>query len=729
MQPLTNMKLSLTNKLIATSLAVEVVLLFFHVWNDTKLTQNQLLTQKQQEISKISNLVSTAIASALSRNDMAEVFDIVKVSKSPDINYIEIKAQNNETISQAGISKHPKPTSVELLRYIDSAEQADSYPLMMPLENNKTPLGTLYIEFNISDINRMLADVQRHGIQDAVIIVAATVILLYLLLTALTKNLRNLTMAMSEYIASRHVSTPIAHSNDEVGKLGETFEELTTTLRNKEDSLQESESLLQAILDNSPAIIFAKDQDGKYMLANKQLAGFFHLPVDDILGKTDFELFPSEIAARLQQDDKTILANKSVQQLEEAVPYENELKTYLSIKFCLFDKNNAAYAVCGISTDISERIRNEQRLKESEENLRSLANNAIDGILVNKKGKHVFTNQRMADMLNTSVEEILGSDQDYVVHPSERDNVVQRFKRRLQGQQEPIQYDTLFSNKKTGEPVPVELAAFISQWDGEPAGVVFVRDIKERKQIEAELKKYRERLEKMVSARTAELERAVTELETFSYSVSHDLRSPLRSIDGFSQILLEDHRDQLDETGINHLIRVRKATQRMAQLIDDILLLSRVSRHKLSIKAVNLSDIAEQSAGYMTETHPERRVNIKIEPNMNAKGDYRLLQIVMDNLLDNAWKYTGKNAEAYVECGCKVENGAQIYFVKDNGIGFDMQYAHKLFGAFQRLHATDEFPGTGIGLATVKRIIDRHGGQIWAESKPNLGTTFYFTLD
>ena len=233
----------------------------------------------------------------------------------------------------------------------------------------------------------------------------------------------------------------------------------------------------------------------------------------------------------------------------------------------------------------------------------------------------------------------------------------------------------------------------------------------------------------MVSERTAELESAVHELEAFSYSVSHDLRSPLRSIDGFSQLLLEDYQDKLDEHGTEYLNRVRKAAQRMAQLIDDILLLSRVSRHKLSITQVNLSDIAQESAASLKELYPQRDISIKIQPNMIAKGDRRLLRIIIDNLLDNAWKYTANTAHADVECGVTLENGNSSYYVKDNGIGFDMQYADKLFGAFQRLHAIDEFPGTGIGLATVKRIIDRHGGEIWAEGQPGKGAIFYFTLN
>ncbi|MGD8594251.1 MAG: PAS domain S-box protein [Gammaproteobacteria bacterium] len=729
MQLLSNRDVSLVTKLIITIAFVEMVLFSLLVWNDINLTKDQLLLQKQEEISEFSTLISSTLVSAIRHNDIEEILEIVKrVGKSHNANFIAVKSADHETIAQAGIARQSTPINRDLLSNIKNLGGKDSFHVVFPLRENNTPVGELHLEFSTNDINHLVSGVRKRDIIDALVIVTATVIILYILLSSLTKNLKTLSTAVTEYIDNHRIITPIPCFTGEVGELSATISKLFTALRNGEDSLRENENLLQAILDNSPTIIYAKDKDGKYLLANKQFADFFDSTEEHLLGKTDYELFPQEIAYKLRANDEKVIASKSIQQIEEIVPHGEELKTFISTKFCLFDINNDVYAICGITTDISDRIRNEKRIKESEENLRSLANNATDGILVNKKGKHVFANQHMAEILNTTVDEIIGSDLDYVVHPSEKDNVVQRFKRRLKGQNEPIQYETLFTDKKSSEPVPVELTAFISQWDGEPSGVVFVRDIKQRKQTESELKRYREQLEHMVSERTAELEGAIRELESFSYSVSHDLRSPLRSIDGFSQLLLEDYQDKLDEHGIDYLNRVRKAAQRMAQLIDDILLLSRVSRHKLLIAPVNLSDIAEEAAASLAELYPERKITIKIEPNMNTKGDQRLLRIVMDNLLDNAWKYTGQNTDAMVECGCRLDNAHCIYFVKDNGVGFNMQYSEKLFGAFQRLHGIDEFPGTGIGLATVKRIIDRHGGKIWAESKPGEGAVFYFSL-
>jgi light-regulated signal transduction histidine kinase (bacteriophytochrome) len=233
-----------------------------------------------------------------------------------------------------------------------------------------------------------------------------------------------------------------------------------------------------------------------------------------------------------------------------------------------------------------------------------------------------------------------------------------------------------------------------------------------------------------------ELKSVNKELETFSYSVSHDLRAPLRSIDGFGQALLEDCHEQLDPNGRDYLRRIRAATQRMGQLIDDLLTLSRAIRSDMHREPVDLSRLASQVCTDLQQAHPERQVEFIIQPNAIDRGDSRLLQAVLENLLNNAWKFTAKNPQPRVEFGISTElvaAGAKTpntptYFVRDNGVGFDMTYVGKLFSPFQRLHSVSEFPGNGIGLATVQRIIYRHGGRVWAESALDRGATFYFTL-
>jgi len=271
----------------------------------------------------------------------------------------------------------------------------------------------------------------------------------------------------------------------------------------------------------------------------------------------------------------------------------------------------------------------------------------------------------------------------------------------------------------------------ISQRDenGKPLRMIGTHtDITDRKLAEDEVFKLNAELEQRVKERTAELEVTNKELASFAYSISHDFRAPLRALNAFSANLTDKYSDQLDEQGLHYLNRIRYNALYMSDLVDDLLKLSRITRAEVKEQEVDLSRVAEEIIKDLQDAEPERQVTVTVEPGLSAKGDFALLKALLENLLENAWKYSSKEVQATIEVGRSTVDGEEAFFVRDNGVGFDMAYADKLFGTFQRLHGADEFPGTGIGLASVQRIISRHGGKVWADSEEGKGATFYFTL-
>ncbi|MBK8899732.1 MAG: PAS domain S-box protein [Anaerolineaceae bacterium] len=352
-------------------------------------------------------------------------------------------------------------------------------------------------------------------------------------------------------------------------------------------------------------------------------------------------------------------------------------------------------------------------------------------ILVNQAGKITLVNAQAETLFGYTREELLGKKVEMLVpeqfnahHVQDRDAFFAAPTARPMGAGR-----DLYGRRKDGRQVPVEIGLNPIQTNEGRFVLASIIDITERKQAEAEIHKMNRELEQRVAERTAQLQVANKELKAFAYSVSHDLRAPLRSIDGFSLALLEDYADSLNDEAQNYLQRVRAASQRMAQLIDDLLALSRLTHSELRPETVDLSGMVQTIAAELQLTEPERNVTFVIAPAAAVKADVPLLRVALENLLNNAWKFTARHASACIEFGLeKRPSGETIYFVRDDGAGFDMTYIDKLFGAFQRLHTPAEFPGTGIGLATVLRIIHRHGGQIWAEGAVEHGATFYFTL-
>ena len=511
-------------------------------------------------------------------------------------------------------------------------------------------------------------------------------------------------------------------------------------------ALRDSEARFNAFMEATPAIAWMKDDGGRYLYMNTAWEAANGRQREDWIGRTATDSVPYEIEGT--GDLEGAAAHRFV-----------ELSGHLAGRDGHWNSTNFSFRttsnqrlVGGIAIDITEKKEVEQALRRSELNYRTLVESASEGILISDgDGRFCDVNSLGCQMLGYAREELLALASSDVVAPGEVARLAPEMARLASG--EAVRSEWRF-RRKDGTQFPGEVSATILP-DGRLLGIF--RDTTERRRAEEDARRLLDvgeksrrallgimedqqraedavrqlnaRLEQRVAERTAQLEEANKELEAFSYSVSHDLRAPLRAVDGFSQAVLEDFGAQLPEAGQRYLRTIRQGAQRMGTLIDDLLSFSRLSRLPLNRLTV---DTNRMVCEVLTELGPQRsgrNLDIREASLPPCQGDPALLKQVWVNLLSNAVKFTGTRNPGIVEIGCLQKQGVPAYFVSDNGAGFDMQYAGKLFGVFQRLHRTDEYAGTGVGLAIVQRIVQRHGGRVWAEAEEGRGATFYFTLE
>lgn len=499
-----------------------------------------------------------------------------------------------------------------------------------------------------------------------------------------------------------------------------------TDARKAGEIIKQREQEFRLLVEKNPDIILRVDKNARIIYANPSVELYFGRTPDSLTNENMMVLSLSKRARVLWE---RLLAPAFSEGKEDEIYFNyntNIGKRYLYSR--ILPESNAQGEI--VSAIIISRDMTDFRMAEDGLlRLKIAFEQSIDGIgITDMRGNISFVNKAWAEMYNYHPDELKGQHLGIFFEPVYYENAVKPFIR--QALDNGANEGEVDYRKKNGEIVTIWMTSTLIRDElGISVGyIIITRDISERKAAERRMAQINVELEKMVAERTAELSMYAKELEAFSYSVSHDLRAPLRGIEGFSNALLEDYSEKLGEEGTAYMKRISAGAKRMSQLIDDLLNLSVIARKDMAFEEVDMTEIAEKVADNLKVLDKERTVEVVIAKNLMASGDKRLLQIAFENLMGNAWKFTTSAKKPRIEVGKAVFNDHTCFFVSDNGVGFDMTYADKLFKPFQRLHSAIEFPGTGIGLAIVNRIISKHGGQIWADSRPGQGTTFYFKL-
>lgn len=752
-------KRSIRIQLLAAAILIEVIMLSVLVWNGQRLTRHYLMTETETHMNEMMPLIEAALTGPLVQEDLATLKELlVDILQNGQIRYVEIHNSVGELMLKKG-EQHDLlwMKRQDLTSHIIENDSNARFAFQEPLNVQGRTVGYIGLQLDISVINMALQALLTQSVTIATIEVGLTVLFLSLTGYALTRHLATLSHSVREVVSGDFSHRVAISANDEIGDVALAINQLLDEVEQSHDRITDQNDEILRLARLSPVGMFQTDEMGRCTYVNSRWCEITGLDAEQAMGDGWSKSVHADDLNRVMTSWQRAVSTLSVFEVEFRFIHKKQ-DVWVSVRAEPHIQQGRLQHYFGGMTDITARKRTDNIIQVLAKGVRQQTYDAFlrDTVknLASLYGvKYAFIGTLSEDEEHVEIKAMWDGrsyldEITYHLQGTPCQHVLNKKKElfekgvwhRFPGDEFLAEHvvDSYFGTVVLSS--SGEIMGLISLMDtkpmnkdiwNDPALEVFATRVAvemERYSTLVELESHQRHLEDLVRVRTSRMEQLNSELESFCYSVSHDLRAPLRSINGFTQALIEDYAPVFDEQGLDYLTRVCRGASRMSDLIDALLEISRVTRSNPVNEAVDLGELAGEIIEELRTRYPQRAVSVDIKPGLIVSADKRFMKIILENMLENAWKYTSKKENAKIEVGVLQIDGVNTYYIRDDGVGFDMRYASKLFEAFQRLHLPEEFEGTGIGLATVYKIVQLYSGRIWADALPGKGATFYFTL-